>query len=217
MLCKDVTREQAEKLLEAARDNAKPVTARAARSRRPAKRSPITPTPVARGVARFGSAEPQAEIPFVVEAWAEARSTAKRRSTVCVNRTPITGEIEAARDKRDIDAFGCGLAHTIAQAPKDEHFDIWLNITTPYMPITSDGKAPDLEPFLGAICDRRRQGREARLTVPMPRARSQKDMVLDNLDAVIADVSGDGEYRFNERQLFYALRPIVMRRDRTRN
>jgi hypothetical protein len=34
--------------------------------------------------------------------------------------------------------------------------------------------------------------------------------VLDNLDAVIADVSGDGEYRFNARQLFYGLRPIVM-------
>ena len=35
---------------------------------------------------------------------------------------------------------------------------------------------------------------------------SQKDIVLDNLDDVIADVSGDGEYRFNERQLFYVLR-----------
>jgi hypothetical protein len=39
---------------------------------------------------------------------------------------------------------------------------------------------------------------------------SQKDIVLDNLHAAIANVSGDGQYRFNERQLFYALRPIVM-------
>jgi hypothetical protein len=38
----------------------------------------------------------------------------------------------------------------------------------------------------------------------------QVDVVLDNLDAVIADVSGGGKFRFNERQLFYALRPIVM-------
>jgi hypothetical protein len=38
----------------------------------------------------------------------------------------------------------------------------------------------------------------------------QKDVVLANLGAVIADVSGDGEYRFNMRQLFYGLRPIVM-------
>ena len=45
---------------------------------------------------------------------------------VCVNRTPITGEIEAARDKRDIDAFGCGLAHTIAQGTEGvavQHLD----------------------------------------------------------------------------------------------
>jgi hypothetical protein len=34
--------------------------------------------------------------------------------------------------------------------------------------------------------------------------------VLDNLDAVIAAVSGKEGYRFNGRQLFYALRPIVM-------
>ena len=39
---------------------------------------------------------------------------------------------------------------------------------------------------------------------------SQKDIVLDNLDEVIADVSGEEGYRFNARQLFYALRPIVM-------
>lgn len=38
----------------------------------------------------------------------------------------------------------------------------------------------------------------------------QKDVVLDNLDDVIAAVSGEEGYRFNERQLFYALRPIVM-------
>jgi hypothetical protein len=51
--------------------------------------------------------QPLAEIPFVVEAW--SRETAGETAlTVCVNRTPITGEIEAARDKRAIDAYGCG-------------------------------------------------------------------------------------------------------------
>ena len=34
--------------------------------------------------------------------------------------------------------------------------------------------------------------------------------MLDNLDDVIASVSGDGEYRFNTRQIFYQLRPIVL-------
>ena len=38
---------------------------------------------------------------------------------------------------------------------------------------------------------------------------SQKDIVLENLDQAIADVSGDGEFRFGERQLLYVIRKIV--------
>jgi hypothetical protein len=34
--------------------------------------------------------------------------------------------------------------------------------------------------------------------------------VLENLDDAVAKASGDGEFRFNERQLFYQLRPIVL-------
>jgi hypothetical protein len=127
-----------------------------------------------------------------------------------VNRTPVTGAIEAARDKREINVFGCGLSHTIAQAPQNAHFDISLNITTPYMAITSEGKAPDLMPFFDEIATAARKAvRNAR----RPNARdklTQKDVVIDNLDTVIAEVSGDDEFRFNERQLFYVLRPIVM-------
>jgi hypothetical protein len=33
--------------------------------------------------------------------------------------------------------------------------------------------------------------------------------MLDNLDAIIAEVSGGGQYRFNQRQLLYRLRPLV--------
>src|SRR5260221_13104997 len=89
-------------------------------------------------------------------------------------------------------------------------FNIWVNVTTPYMPITSDGKAPDLNPFLDEI--------QAATTKAVRKAHrpesgnrvSQKDVVLDNLDKVVADQRGDdGKDRYNERQLFYALRPIV--------
>ena len=86
--------------------------------------------------------------------------------TVCVNRTPVTGDIDAARDKREIDLFGCGLSHTVAEAPKDKNFDIRLNITTPYMPITSDGKEPNLEPFFDVI---RRRGVEGGAQGTTPR------------------------------------------------
>ncbi|WP_334406007.1 hypothetical protein [Bradyrhizobium sp. AZCC 2289] len=208
MACSALSREQAVRLLEVARHSARRV--------KPGRLGPVGPAlfpdrayGVSSGVVPFGAARPQAEIPFVVEAW--AAESADMRLLVCVNRTPVTGNIDVARNKRKINIFGCGLRHTVAEAPKDSNFLVVLNIMTPYMPITSDGKEPDLEPFLGeimsavakAVRKARRPGARARVT-------SQKDIVLDNLDDVIAAVSGEEGYRFNERQLFYALRPIVM-------
>jgi hypothetical protein len=213
-ICKDVTRAQAEKLLMAARENTKRVTP----ERLGAARPDATAGAYARafGVARFGATEPMAEIPFVVEAWSSEWSWGSAGEaddtttlTVLVNRTPVTGEIKAARDKRDIDAFGCGLSNTIAQAPKEVDFNIWLNITTPYMPITSDGKEPNLMPFLQEICEAVGKAVKKARRPSAQDKQTQKGVVLDYLDAVIADVSGDGEFRFNERQIFYALRPIV--------
>ena len=149
-ICKKVTRDQAAKLLKAARDNARPV--------KPERLGAVGPDAypgnsyaMSSGVAEFGSIAPLAKIPFVVEMWAGKSRATRTHLAVCINRTPITGEIEAARDKRDIDAFGCGLAHTIAQAPVGSQFNILMNIITPYMPITSDGKEPNLLPFLDVI------------------------------------------------------------------
>ncbi len=159
-------------------------------------------------VAQFSATEMHAEIPFVVEAWAMESPT--MRLFVCVNRTPVTGDIYAARNNRKINFYGCGLRHTVAEAPKDSNFVIRLNISTPYMPITSDGKEPDLKPFVNEIGSAVAKAvRKARRPGANSEGTSQKDIVLDNLDDVIATVSGEEGYRFNERQLFYALRPIV--------
>jgi hypothetical protein len=210
-VCKDITSEQVRRLLMVARENARQV-----KPERLDIVGPMFGTYVCtHGIAQFGSAAPFAEVPFVVEAWVDEQpgdgeDEEGTELIVCVNRTPVTGDINAARDGRDIDAFGCGLAHTIAKAPKAKQFSIWVNLTTPYIPITSDGKAPDLKHFFGEIA--------AAVGKAVKRAHrpnagsklSQIGVVLDNLDAVIADVSGDGEFRFNQRQLLYGLRPIVM-------
>ncbi|WP_316205268.1 hypothetical protein [Bradyrhizobium sp. SZCCHNS3004] len=208
MACGDVDRRQATRLLEIARANARTV--------KPKRLGAVGPDlfadaayAISSGVVRFGE-RPQAEIPFVVEAWSAPGS--RTYLLACVNRTPATGDAHASRDGRDIDIFGCGLGHTIAEAPKDKHFSIRLNITTPYMPITSDGKEPNLRPFLDVIrAAVAKAVRQAHRPGVRAEGTTQKDVVLDNLDAVIASVSGDGRYRFNSRQLFYALRPIVMR------
>jgi hypothetical protein len=106
---------------------------------------------LAYGIAKFGDVEPFAEVPYVVEVWAEPEKGAETGLLVYVNRTTVTGAIDAEHNKRDIDAFGCGLSHTIAQARTERQFDIRINILTPFMPITSDGKEPNLKPFLGTI------------------------------------------------------------------
>jgi hypothetical protein len=208
MVCSEVNQQQAARLLHAARDSARPVKPRRLGSVGPEGVSASTYA-YATGSVSFGSAEPQAEIPFVVEAWAEPAK--KMWLNFCVNRTPIAGDIYARRDKRDIDIFGCGLANAVAQAPKDKVFTIWLNLTTPYMPITSDGKEPNLKPFLGGIASAIANAARKAHRPSGGSKRSQKDIVLDNLDEVIADVSGEEGYRFNMRQLLYRLRPIVMK------
>jgi len=187
--CNTITREQATALLEAARRHAKPVTAERLGAIGPDGFSGC-PYAQTTGVAKFGSVAPVAEIPYVVECWAQ-KARGDTRLTVCVNRTPITGDIHAARDKRDIDAFGCGLSHTIAQAPVDAQFTIVVNIITPYIPITSDGKAPNLEPFLDEIrTAAEKVVRKAHRPTAGERV-SQKDIVVENLDDAIATVSGD--------------------------
>ena len=96
-----------------------------------------------------------------------------------------------------------------SDAPKKGAYIIIINVTTPYCPITSDGKAPDLAVFADQIFSAAQTAmRKAQRAAPEDKV-SQKQVVLDNLDAAIAKVSGDGRFRFNSRQILYRLRPIV--------
>jgi hypothetical protein len=211
-ICRDVTPGQAVELLEAARDAARQVNPKRLGAVGPQAFFSDHAYAIAHGVAHFGPAAlPRSQIPFVVEAWVSKRTTeGDTLLTACINRTPATGSLYAARDKRDIDAFGCGLSNTIAKAPSDVQFSIYINVTTPFMPITSDGKAPDLEPFLVEIATAVSKAvRKAHRPQGRVRGLSQKDVVLDNLDDVIDDVSGGRKFRFNSRQILYKMRPIV--------
>jgi hypothetical protein len=213
MPCASVSREQATALLKTARKHARPVS--------PERLGSVGRDAVAYGGHRyaielgnasFGSAEPRAAIPFVVEAWAQPAPEVGIHLDMYANRTPVTGEVSAYRrsDKR-IAIGGCGLYHYLADAPTRGDYGITVNILTPYCPITSDGKAPDLAPFVAAITAALTKAlKKVQRDAPKDKRVSQKDAVLENLDDAIASVSGDGEFRFNERQIFYQLRPIVL-------
>jgi hypothetical protein len=165
------------------------------------------------GKVDIGAREPYAELPFIVEAWSEVSNSNHSTIDVFIDRTPIVSEVELKRDHPDkaLAIFGCNTGYRIEAAPKNGGWRVTLNIITPYMPIVSDGKSPDLEPFLDEIIDAiAASTRKAQRSQPKSGgSRTLKDIYLDNLREAVALVSDDGKYRFNMRNLFYALRPFL--------
>jgi hypothetical protein len=154
-----------------------------------------------------------ANIPIVVEVWArKIKDKGGIRVSALVNRTPVISDLTAWRDSdKDIRLSGCGLNTYCENVPTKGEYDIYVSVITPYCPIVSDGKAPNLDPFGVAICDAITVAtKKAQRAAPCTKRLTQKDVVLKNLDEIVAEVSGEGQYRFNERQLFYRLRPIVL-------
>ena len=151
-------------------------------------------------------------IPFVVEAWANfARVDAL---TVVVNRTPITGEIAIRHDKSNLYISGCNISEegfVQGVVTGKRSMDIVVSILTPYVPKTSEGKNPDLVFFRTAICDaiKKAANKATRANPENTSTKSQKDIVLENLDKAIETTSGNHKYRVALRQLYYAVRPIV--------
>jgi hypothetical protein len=93
-----------------------------------------------------------AQLPYTVEVWCQRRSAGDRDvATILVNRTPVTGDVSIARavKKSGVTIFGCNLGFnfTVGREP----VAITVNVQIPYMPITSNGKEPDLAPFIDDI------------------------------------------------------------------
>jgi hypothetical protein len=151
-----------------------------------------------------------AEIPFVLEAFVGIATEADL--LVTVNRTPITANVEAFHQKDTLWITGCGLEKDFTVGRRA--IRICLNIQTPHMPITSDGKAPDLQPFAADIeLVLGRAVSRARRSVAGDRAGRRlttKDVILDRLHESVDKASDSGAYRFSLRQLFYVVRPHVL-------
>ena len=95
MVCGDVSREQATNLLKIARDNARPVN--------PKRLGMVGPDAfpgayaITYGTTWFGAAEPLAEIPFCVEAWASENSSDMRSGRLRQSHTRRRGNLRNAR------------------------------------------------------------------------------------------------------------------------
>jgi hypothetical protein len=211
-LAKNINAAEADRILESARHEAKPVAIP-----RLGCVGPISSLPpgYAKGAGRLmiGSARStiRAEVPVVVEVWAQVDN--KTYAHLSVNRTPITGKLTAWKEKTETRFAGCSSTDGYWNIKSgNKPIQIWINIDTPYMPITTDGKEPDLDDFFGLIRDAAEKavGRAKRKVASGKVGESKRDTLINAIPEGVAMASGDGEYRFSQRQLFYAVRPLFI-------
>jgi DNA topoisomerase VI subunit B len=181
------------------------------------------------GIFAFGTHEPRATIPFLVEVWVSVSDRKGDDASISCqcNRTPIVGEIEAFRRRsgsKSISISGVGLDLTHDDSidlPKGD-CDIHLHITSPLIPTSSIGKRPHLRDFSTQIAAAIRQAfiRSRNRLPPDPaepkeekvkplKPPSHVSIVLNHLDEGIALTSENGKYIFGQRNLFYKIRTFV--------
>jgi hypothetical protein len=207
--CESLSRGESADLLVSAREKTDPISHRRLGAIGLIDRLPNCYAKV-EGEAEIGTRLPKAIIPVVVEVWAAKAENSTL--TLFVNRTPVTAEIEVMHTRtKQFAIFGCGLRHKI-EAPKKGEWRIFLNLITPHMPITSDGKTPDLEIFVQPIVEcvekaiRKTRGYSGAEGKPP----SQKAIFLENLDEGVRLASDNGRFRPSVRDLFYAMRPFFL-------
>jgi hypothetical protein len=173
--------------------------------------------------AGFASLAAGVRLPVVVEAWAtpDPDYISVRlmvNGSPCLDRLPAW--YSSSRRTTIIDRLGLVLKTGRAG------IDMYVNITTPYMPVTSEGKEPELGAFGGLLGPAIKQAaaRARRLPCELPRPGSAraaapaapavprlscKAVCFMHMEEQIRIVSDDRNLRFHWRQVFYRIRKIV--------
>jgi hypothetical protein len=169
------------------------------------------------GFVKFGGAE----LPFAVEAWVSCRPTERSYSRaevdLYINRSPSIASIHALVGKDALQLSGCGLVYTAAKIGTGAKADykIIFNLTTPWLVLTNDGKAPDLTPFKGAIVEavgRAATAAHRALAKPPGPVMSIKEAAYSVMVAAYLKASDNNRLPANARQCMYAARPAILRK-----
>src|SRR5262245_60670169 len=120
--------------------------------------------------------------------------------------------MRAWKDKANLHVYGCGL--NIAVAMGRQPIRLNVNIDIPHMPITTDGKEPDAGAFervLDHVAAKAIRGVKRYSSLSLKSRQTKKSVIVENISAGAALASGNGQFRFSQRQLFYAIRPRFMK------
>ena len=157
-----------------------------------------------------------AEIPFVVEAWAQCDRSEKRGDgsatlRLLLNRTPSAATILAASVSAGLAVQGCGLERGVL-GPRAADYRITLGIISPHIELATDGKEPALAPYSEAIATVLRKACSAayRAMGKPPGGMSIKDAAWRVMADAYHTASGGGRLPANARQVMYAARKRIL-------
>jgi hypothetical protein len=156
-------------------------------------------------------------VPVLAEAWVTATRCPPSRGqgtvTLLANRSPVAAPIRIALSSLDnrLTVFGCNLAHSIDRVPPNAIYQVTLAVTSPVVPITTEGKEPDLRPLWDVIeVALAKAMRAAHQTTKGPIKRGDiKEACYQVMEEAYLKASANNALPANARQIYYAARPLV--------
>jgi hypothetical protein len=149
-------------------------------------------------------------LPTVIEAWADL-DPGGSQATFLVNGSPCITCADASYDEKAKTTTIYGPALKLLMKTGKTGIWLHLNIFTPFMMTTSDGKEPllgwyaaQLKEVIAKAVKRARQSQPREVVKT-----SVKQTVFLNMQNQIVIVSDNRRYRFQWRQVFYRVRPFV--------
>jgi hypothetical protein len=135
-----------------------------------------------------------AELPYTVEAWCDSSCDEEDQVYILVNRTPVATNtsIRRAPEKAEVIIYGCNLRHRFKVGRKP--VVLTINVQIPYVPIMSNGKAPNLETFIRGIWE----------VVEKAAKKCQRDNVADPPKATFLPSSRRGRQTDDDKEKYDA-------------
>ena len=207
-----LNRDEVAAVLDRLRQGTKPVDPKLLGAIGPAAYGPCCSYACHTGIMRASGAE----IPFVVEAWAQCDRPEKRGDgsatlRLLLNRTPSAATILATSVTAGLVVRGCGLERSVL-GPRAADYRISVGVISPHIDLATDGKEPALAPYSEAIATVLRKACNAayRAMGKPPGGMSIKDAAWQVMADAYHTASGGGGLPANARQVMYAARKRIL-------
>jgi hypothetical protein len=157
-----------------------------------------------------------AELPYVLEAWAqcarpEQKANGELKIELLVNGSKTPAKLYGHSTPEKLSVRGCDLNHRASNPPKTGNYTVTLSIITPYLPLTNEGKEPSLKHIWRSVLKVvYKAARKAHGALERPERIQIKDAAWAVMEKAYQLASGNGRYPALARQIMYSARPDIL-------